>query len=129
MLDLRRADAIAGTGDHVVLAADVPEVAVLILFAEIAGEQELSGIFLRGRFRIAPVLDHGARVRLAHADDAALAPRHFLAALIDDPDVESRRRAAHRSRPDRKQFCVVADPEVAFGLAVYFVGIDAEGGA
>src|SRR5439155_25858026 len=121
MLDLRRADAIAGTGDDVVLAADVPEVAVRIVPAEIAGEQELSGIFLRGRFRIAPVLDHGARVRLAHADDAAFAPRHFLAALIDDADVESRRRAAHRSRPDRKQFCVVADYEIAFGLAVHFV--------
>src|SRR6202158_5871975 len=102
MLDLRRPDAIAGTGDHVVLAADVPEVAVGILPAEIAGEQEFTGIFFRGRFRIAPVFDHGARVRLGHADNAAFAPRPFLTALIDDADVESRRRASHRSRTDRK---------------------------
>src|SRR5258705_230631 len=104
MLDLRRPDAIAGTGDHVVLAADIPEIAVAILDAEIAGEQELPGIFLRGRFRIAPVFDHGARVRLAYAEDAAFAPRQFLAALVDDTDVEPRRRAPHRSRTDRKQF-------------------------
>src|SRR5258705_11270450 len=103
MLDLRRPDAIAGAGDHVVLAADVPEVTVGILSAEIAGEQELSGVFLRGRLRIAPVFDHGAWVRLAHADDAAFALGEFLAALIDDTDVEPGRRAAHRSRPDRKQ--------------------------
>src|SRR5260221_12214823 len=103
MLDLRRPDAIAGAGDHVVLAADVPEIAVGSLPAEVAGEQELYGIFLCGRCRIAPVFDHGARVRLAHADDATFALGEFLAALIDDTDVEPRRRAAHRSRPDRKQ--------------------------
>src|SRR5258705_3614396 len=103
MLDLRRPDAIAGAGDDIVLAADVPEITVGILPAEIAGEQELSGVFLRGRFRIAPVFDHGARVRLEHADDAAFALGEFLAALIDDANVEPRRRASHRSRPDRKQ--------------------------
>src|SRR5882757_8129073 len=102
MLDLRRPDAITGTGDHVVLAADIPEIAVAILDAEVAGEQELSGIFFCGRFRVAPVFDHGARVRLAHANDAAFALGEFLAALVDDANVEARRRASHRSRTDRK---------------------------
>src|ERR1700674_59708 len=102
MLDLRRPDAIARTGDHVVLAADVPEVAVGILPAEIAGEQEFTGIFFRRRFRNAPVLAHGARARVAHADHAAFAPRHLLAALIEDADVASRRRPSQRSRTDLK---------------------------
>ena len=38
-----------------------------------------------------------------HADDAALSPRQFLASVIDDADIETRRRPAHRARPDRKQ--------------------------
>src|SRR6266481_448967 len=126
MLDLRRPDAIAGAGDHIILAADVPEITVGILFAEITGEQELSGVFFRGRFRIAPILNHGARVRLAYADDAALPARHFLALLVDDANVKAWRGPPHRSRTDRKQFCVGADHEIAFGLAVDFMRLDAE---
>src|ERR1700716_2503369 len=104
MLDLRGPDAVAGGGDDVVLAADIPEITVAILHAEIAGEQELPGIFLRGRVRIFPVLDHGAGIGLAHADDAALADRLFHAVLVDDADVEARRRTSHRSRPEGKKF-------------------------
>src|SRR5262249_4042178 len=100
VLDLRRPDAIAGGGDDVVLAADVPEIAVLILHAEIAGEEKLAGIFLPRRLRIAPVLDHGHRARLPHADDAALAARQLLALVVDDADVEARRRLAHGAGPD-----------------------------
>src|SRR6478752_7465835 len=40
MLDFGGADAIAGGGNDVVLAADVPEITVLILHAEIPGQQE-----------------------------------------------------------------------------------------
>src|SRR6185437_3686675 len=45
VLDLGGTDAVAGGGDDVVLAAHVPEIAVLILPAEIAGEEKLTGIF------------------------------------------------------------------------------------
>ena len=126
VLDLGGTDAIAGGGDDVVLAADVPEIAVLILHAEIAGQQKLAGIFLRGRFRIAPIFDHGAGTGLAHADDAALAARQFLALIVDDADVEAGRRPAHRARADRKQVRIAADHEIALGLAEHFMGIDAK---
>src|SRR3954466_16361269 len=101
VLDLRRADTVAGGSDYVVRAADVPEIAVGILHAEIAGEQESAGIFLLRRFRILPVFEHGDGVRLPHADDAALATRQFPALFVDDTDVEARRGLAHRARADR----------------------------
>src|ERR1700686_3108298 len=104
MLDLGGSDAVAGRRDHVVLATDVPEIAVLILHAEIAGQQKFSSVFFHRGFRIFPVLDHGARTRLAHADDAAASRRQLLAALVDDTDAESRRSLAHRAGPNRKQF-------------------------
>src|SRR5664279_2915962 len=103
MLDFGGTDAIAGGSDDVVLAADIPEITVAILHAEIAGQQKFAGNFLRGRFRIFPVLDHGARVGLAHTDDAAFTDRLFRALLVDNADVETRRRLTHRTRPDRKQ--------------------------
>src|SRR5947209_16199432 len=92
VLDLGRADAIAGGGDDVVLAADIPEIAVVILHAEIPGEQEFAGIFLRGRLRIAPVFEHGDRARLTHADDAALSSRLLLASVVNDANIKTRRR-------------------------------------
>src|SRR5581483_4936555 len=125
--DLRRADAIAGRGDDVVLTAQVPEVTVLILPAEIAGQQKSAGVFLARRFRILPILDHGDGIGLADADDAALTPRQLVALFVNDAHVESRRRLAHRTWADRKQFGVVADGKIAFGLAVAFMDFDAEG--
>src|SRR4029077_1673665 len=122
-------DAITGAGDHVILAADVPEIAVIILAAEIAGEQEFAGKFFGRRFRIFPVFDHGDGIGLAHADDAALAPRQFPSLFVDDAHIEAGRRLAHRTRPDRKQLRIVADREVAFGLTEHLVGFDAEGRA
>src|SRR3954452_751446 len=94
VLDLRRADTVAGGSDDVVLAADIPEIAVRILHAEITGEQESAGIFLLRRVGILPVFDHGDRVRLAHADDAALATRQFAALFVDDTNIEARRGLA-----------------------------------
>src|SRR5262245_15473899 len=116
ILDLRRAHAIAGRRDHVVLAADIPEIAVVILHAEIAGQQEVADIFLPRRLRVAPIFDHRARTGLAHADDASRAARLLLALLIDDANIEARRRLAHRTRADRKQFRIAADHEIALGL-------------
>src|SRR5205807_904738 len=84
-------------------AADVPEIAVVILHAEIAGQEKLAGVFLGGRFRVLPIFDHGAGTRLAHADDAALSARQFLALVVDDAHVEAGRRLAHRAGTDRKQ--------------------------
>ena len=128
ILDLGRTDAVAGAGDDVILAAHVPEIPVLILPAEIAGQKKTAGMFLARRFRIAPIFDHGHGIGLAHADDAAAPPRQFLALVVDDADVESRRRLAHRAGLDRKKLCIVADHEIAFGLAEHFVSLDAECG-
>src|SRR5262249_49580333 len=113
VLDLRGADAIAGGRDHIVLAADIPEIAVLILHAEIAGQEEIADIFLPRRLRIAPVFDHRGRTWSPHADDAARAARLLLALLIDDAHIEARRRLAHRAGADRKQFRIAADHEIA----------------
>src|SRR3984885_15664749 len=103
VLDLGRADAIAGRGDDVVLAAQVPEVAVLILPSEIPGQEKTAGEFLFRRVRIFPVFDHGDGIGLANTDDAALSPRQLLSLVVDDAHVETRRRLAHRTRTDRKQ--------------------------
>src|SRR6185295_107118 len=114
-------------GDDVVFTADVPEIAVLILHAEIPGQQKFAGIFLGGCIPVLPVFDHGTGARLAHADDAALTLRQLLALVVDDADVKTRRRLAHRARPDWKQIRIAADHEIAFGLAEYFMRIDAKG--
>src|ERR1700722_3546163 len=107
ILDLGRADAIAGRGDDVVLAAQVPEVAVLILPSEIAGQKKSAGEFLFRRVRIFPVFDHGDGIGLTNADDAALSPRQLVSLIVDDAHVETRRRLSHRTRPYRKQFGVI----------------------
>src|SRR4051794_1834147 len=104
VLDFGWPDAIAGGGNHVILAADVPEIAVAILDPEIAGQQKVACEFFYRGIRVLPVLDHRARVGLTHTDDAALTLRQLLAALIDDADVEARRGPPHRARPDREQF-------------------------
>src|ERR1700733_12823217 len=100
ILDLGRTDAIAGGGDDIVLAAQVPEVAILVLPPEIAGQQKLAGEFLLRGVRIFPVFDHGDGIGLANADDAALSPREFMSLVVDDAHVKTRRRLAHRTRTD-----------------------------
>jgi hypothetical protein len=55
VLNFGRTDAIAATGDDVVSASLKPEIAVVVADAEIAGDQPAIGIFVAGRFRVAPI--------------------------------------------------------------------------
>ena len=50
----------------------------------------------------------------------------FVARLVQHAHVEARNGAAHRAGLDGKQFCVVADAEIALGLAENLVHVDAE---
>jgi hypothetical protein len=47
-LDRRRADAVTGAGDDVIIAAEVADIAGLIHVAQVPGEQELARKFFAG---------------------------------------------------------------------------------
>src|SRR6185369_15362477 len=89
-LDLRRPDAVARTLDHVVRAALVPEVAVVVHPPLVARAAPFAGELLARRLRVLPVLDEEHRVRravdiaAAHGNLPELAARLFVALLVDD---------------------------------------------
>ena len=62
-LDLERADAVAGGDDHVVGAALVPVVAVLVLARGVLGVEPLAAEGLLARLRVVPVAERIVRVR------------------------------------------------------------------
>src|SRR6185436_21179393 len=73
-LDLERADSVPGRDDHVVGAAGVPDVAVLVLHGRILRVEPLAAEDLLGVLGPVPVADRVVRVGAgAQADLAALA--------------------------------------------------------
>jgi hypothetical protein len=73
-LDLERPDPVAGGDDHVVGAARVPVVAVLVRDGGVLGVEPLAAERLLGRLVVVPVAERVVRVRArAQADLAALA--------------------------------------------------------
>src|SRR5574339_321451 len=87
-LDLRGPDAVARTLDDVVRAPLVPEVAVLIHLALVAGEAPVADELVLRRLRVLPVLEeeHGIGFAVAAAVDrdlAQLAARPLVALLVD----------------------------------------------
>src|SRR5215203_5422743 len=97
-LDLERADPVARGDDHVVGAARVPDVAVLVELRSIVRVEPLAAEDLVGVLRPVPVPDRVVRVRArAQADLAALAGRQRLLIRVEDLHVPARHRPAHRA--------------------------------
>ena len=97
-LDLERPDPVAGRDDHVVGAALVPDVAVLVEARRVLGVEPVAAERLPRRLLVVPVAERIVRVRArAQADLAPLALRHRLLVLVEDLHVPARHRLAHRA--------------------------------
>ena len=94
-LDLARRDILPAGHDDVFLAIDDREVAALVEPAEIAGVEPAVDDCLRGRGGILEVAGH--HLPPAHRDLAHLAGSHLMTVLVDDAELDERRRAAGAS--------------------------------
>src|SRR4029078_11985369 len=100
-LDLERADPVAGRDDHVVRAPLVPDVAVLVHACGVLRVDALAVERLPRSLLVVPVAERVVRVRpRAEADLAALAGGHGPLVLVEDRDVPTRHRSAHRALTD-----------------------------
>src|SRR3954452_7428324 len=100
-LHLEGADPVAGRDDHVVGAAGVPVVTVLILLGGILAVEPLALEILSGRLRVLPVGERIVRIRpAAQADLAPLPCADRVFVLIEDLDVPAGHRLAHRPLAD-----------------------------
>ena len=117
-LDLERADPVAGGDDHVVGAAGVPDVAVLVHDRGVLRVEPVAAEGLLRRLVLLPVAERVVGVRAgAQADLAALALLHRPLVLVEDLDVPARHRAAHRALADVHPREVAAQ-RIALGQAV-----------
>src|SRR5689334_9328043 len=126
ILDLARPDPVPRAGDHVVRPAEKPEMPLGILPAHVAGEEVLAREFVTRRRGIVPVAEEHHGVGAADRDLAGLSSRHRRALLVDYPHLVAWNGAAHGARTHREKSGIVADHEIAFGLAVELVDRDAE---
>ena len=126
-LQFERADAVVGSLEHVVGAADEGDVAVGITRRDIAGVVvavvHRLGV-LRGAFLVA---GHQAERALAQVD-ADLAFVGLAAVCVEQRDAVAGQRPAHRARLERLAGRV-ADLRGGLGLAVAVAQLDAPGGA
>ena len=100
-LDLEGADPVAGGDDHVVGAARVPDVAVLVLGRGVLGVEPLAAEGLLAGLLVAPVAERVVRVGAgAQADLAALAPLDGVLVLVEELDVPAGHRPPHRALAD-----------------------------
>ncbi|OBQ31652.1 MAG: hypothetical protein AN485_23500, partial [Anabaena sp. MDT14b] len=132
VLDLARADAVAGGLEHVVAAALVPEVAVLVANGHVACAAPVAGVFgLRGLV-VVPVAQKENRVRLAvhieavHRHFAGRAGRAQLSRIVDDRHLVPWIPFAHAAGLGRPQAGAVAHHVIDFGLAEHLVHRDAQ---
>src|SRR3954454_2493974 len=96
-LHLERADAVAGRDDHVVGAARVPEVAVLVALGRVLGVEPLAAEGLPRRLLVVPVAERIVRVGARpQADLATLADPDRVLVLVEDLHVPAWHRLAHR---------------------------------
>ena len=133
ILDLGRADTIAGRTDHVVVAAQEMQPAVRVLAAPVAGQQPAplgpGDEFLFRRLRIVPIAQKHHRIGGLHGDGAFGFRRQQGAGHgIDDLDPVAGHGAAHRTGQRRFQRGAARHRHVAFRLAVEFVDGGAEHG-
>src|SRR5436190_18908640 len=109
-LDLERPDPVAGRDDHVVRAARVPEVAVLVLLGGVLGVEPLALKVLARGLRVPPVAEGIVRVRpRSQADLTPLALLDGVLVLVEDLDVPARHRLAHRTLTDLHEGVVRAE--------------------
>ena len=121
VLDLARSDAEAGRGDHVVVAADEADVAVLVDDALVAGGHPVADELLARGLRPAPIFQEHHRVGPLHRDLPDLARLHRLAVAVDHRHHVPRHRLAHGARLEHAQLRAGAEHQIAFGLAVELV--------
>ena len=132
ILDFGWTDAVAGCLEHVVGAALVPEVAVVVCQGEIAGAAPIAGELFRRALRVLEVLEEENRVGRAvrscpmHRHFAQFANSRFLAVVGDDAYAVPRIRAAHGPGLRRPKRVRVADDVVHLGLAEHFIDRHAE---
>jgi hypothetical protein len=125
--DFRRADAVAGSLDHVVRAPLVPEVAVLIHAALVPGAAPVADELLARGVRILPVLEEKHRIIVLLYRYFAQFPARYLRALfIHDRDLVAGIRPADRAGLHRPRGLAVADHVVDLGLAEHLVDRHAE---
>ena len=128
-LDLERPDAVGRGGDHVVVAALEPEVAVAVaprLVARVVpAVAERPGVRVRVPVVSAEQADRG-RVGDLHGDRADHVVGRRPAVLAEHVDRPARDRGAHRPRPHRHA-AVVGDQERGLGLPVAVVHGQAAG--
>src|SRR5258705_439055 len=100
-LDLERPDPVAGGDDHVVGAAGVPDVAVVVHDGRVLRVEPVAAEGLACGLLVAPVAERVMRVRAGpQADLTALAARDLVLVLVEDPHVPTRHRPPHRSLAD-----------------------------
>ncbi len=96
LLDLPRVDVVATADDHLLLAVDDEEVAVLIDPRHVAGEQPAVPHHLRGRVRAIPVaLHHGVA---PDRDLADLSGGQVVAVVVDDLHLDASDGGPDRAR-------------------------------
>ena len=118
-LDLERPDPVAGGDDHVVGAARVPDVAVLVLGRGVLGVEPLAAERLLRGLLVAPVAERIVRVRArAQADLAALALRRpAFSSSSRICTSQPGHRPAHRALADLHER-VVGDERIGLGQPV-----------
>src|SRR6266508_5216162 len=97
-LDLEGADTVRRAVDHVVRAADEPEIAVLVHGRAVAGDVPVATVAFRGGVGVLPVLLEHADGPLGLDEDAEialLAARQLAPVFIHDADAVPRRSRAH----------------------------------
>ncbi len=126
ILDLARADTVAGTADDIVLAPDEPEKSVRVAIAHVAGAKPVRGDLLPGRLVVVPVAEKHDRVVAPGGQLALLVVRHHPAVGIDHVDPVTRVGLAHRARLRRHDRRAVADDVIELGLSPHLVDGETE---
>jgi hypothetical protein len=85
--------------NHVVVAADERDEALVIDHALIAGRHPVADELVARRIRPLPVFQKHHRIGPLHRDLSDLARLDRIAHIVDDRDVVSRRRLTHRAGP------------------------------
>src|SRR3954462_13071950 len=100
-LDLEGPDPVARGDDHVVGAALVPDVAVLVHRRGVLRVEPLPAERLPARLLVVPIAERGMRIgSRAQADLAALALLDRMLVLVEDLDVPPGHRPPHRALTD-----------------------------
>ena len=126
VFDLTRADAVARARNDVVAAAVEPEVTILVHVSEISRDQPVADEFLARRVRFVEVFEKHDGMRSLASDVPLSSPRDLVAIVVDDGNDGTWRRLAQRAGLDGKDLAVIADDDVALGLAEALVDAESE---